>query len=283
MPKEAERNPANAPGSWYVDNRCIDCAAAREVAPGLIVRKGDKSVFARQPISQDEENAAWRAALLCPTASIGRIEGGKPPAHLFPQVIAPGIFRCGYNALSSFGAQSYFVARDQGNLLVDSPRYTHQLVEAFEKNGGLAHVLLTHRDDIVDADRYAKHFGARVWIHEDDSSAAPYATDLLRGTQRTELDSRLLAIPVPGHTRGSVVFLLDQTYLFAGDSLAWDPDHKRLTAFKQACWYSWSELKNSLARLDETPFSSVLPGHGHSVHLSAPEMRTQLRDLVSRM
>ncbi|MBX6322240.1 MAG: MBL fold metallo-hydrolase, partial [Rhodospirillaceae bacterium] len=34
-----ERHPANAPGDWYVDRRCIDCGAAREVAPGLIVAR----------------------------------------------------------------------------------------------------------------------------------------------------------------------------------------------------------------------------------------------------
>lgn len=282
MPKEAERNPANAAGDWYIDTHCIDCAAAREVAPGLIVRRGGKSVFARQPATREEEHMAWRAVLLCPTASVGRMRGGKPPPDLFPQEIARGVFRCGYNALSSFGAQSYFAVREEGNLLIDSPRYANHLVEAFEKAGGIAEILLTHRDDIVDADRYARHFCARVFIHEDDADAAPYATNILKGTGATEIDDGLSAIPVPGHTKGSVVYLLDQTYLFAGDTLAWDPERKSLTAFRQACWYSWSELKRSLARLDVS-FEWVLPGHGHSHRLSAPDMREHLRQLVDAM
>lgn len=282
MPKEAERNPANAAGDWYIDTKCIDCAAAREVAPGLIVRRGGKSVFGRQPATREEEHMAWRAALLCPTASVGRTSGGKPPPDLFPQAIAPGIFRCGYNALSSFGAQSYFAVREEGNLLVDSPRYVSHLVEAFEKAGGVADVLLTHRDDIVDADRYAKHFGARVWIHEDDADAAPYATNILKGTAATDIGDGLSSIPVPGHTKGSVVYLLNQIYLFAGDTLAWDPERKSLTAFRQACWYSWSELKRSLARL-EVPFEWVLPGHGHSHRLNAQGMREHLQALVAAM
>jgi glyoxylase-like metal-dependent hydrolase (beta-lactamase superfamily II) len=282
MPKEAERNPANAAGDWYIDMKCIDCAAAREVAPGLIVRRGGKSVFGRQPATRKEEHMAWRAALLCPTASVGRVRGGKPPPDLFPQEIAPGVFRCGYNALSSFGAHSYFAVRKEGNILVDSPRYVNHLVEAFEKAGGIADVLLTHRDDIVDADRYAKHFGARVFIHEDDADAAPYATNVLKGTAPTKIDDRLSVVPVPGHTKGSVVYLLDQIYLFAGDTLAWDPERESLTAFRQACWYSWSELKRSLACLDVS-FEWVLPGHGHSHHLSASDMREHLRALVGAM
>jgi hypothetical protein len=55
MAKLADRNPASAPGDWYIDSRCIDCGASRDVAPGLIVRRQGKSVFARQPAGQEDE------------------------------------------------------------------------------------------------------------------------------------------------------------------------------------------------------------------------------------
>jgi hypothetical protein len=42
MPKREARNPASAKGDWYIDDRCIDCAASREVAPGLIVERDGK-------------------------------------------------------------------------------------------------------------------------------------------------------------------------------------------------------------------------------------------------
>jgi len=58
-----------------------------------------------------------------------------------------GAWRCGFNARSSFGAHSYFVARAFGNLLVDSPRYTTPLVKWFEATGGISGILLSHRDD----------------------------------------------------------------------------------------------------------------------------------------
>ena len=283
MPKREARNPSSAKGDWYIDNRCINCAASREVAPGLIVEHGDKAVFARQPVTEDDTRAAWRAALLCPTASIGKEGPRDQPPDLFPQELEPGIYRCGYNARSSFGAHSYFIQRKEGNVLIDSPRYVAKLVEAFERMGGLTDILLSHQDDVADADKYADRFNARVWVHEDDRSAAPYATNLLEGTQTTNIGGNLSAIPVPGHTRGSVVYLWRDTYLFSGDSLAWSRETHDLIAFRQACWYSWSELKRSLARLRQYPFEWILPGHGHSVHLPAAEMSTRLQALVDSM
>jgi hypothetical protein len=80
MPKREARNPASAKGDWFIDDRCIDCAASREVAPGLIVERSGKSAFARQPVTEDDTRAHWRAVLLCPTASVGK-EGRReqPP------------------------------------------------------------------------------------------------------------------------------------------------------------------------------------------------------------
>jgi glyoxylase-like metal-dependent hydrolase (beta-lactamase superfamily II) len=283
MPKLVDRNPESAPGDWYIDNHCIDCAASREVAPGLVVHRHGKSAFGHQPTNEEEEFAAWRAVLVCPTASVGTESHRVQPPGLFPQELAPGLYRCGYNARSSFGAHSYFATRDEGNLLIDSPRYVNLLVRQFEDLGGIADILLTHRDDVADADRYARHFRARVWVHDDDRSAAPYATNLLRGIEATPIRERLLAIPVPGHTRGSVVFLLDETYLFTGDSLAWSHERRDLQAFRDACWYSWGELKRSLARLAEYRFEWVLAGHGGSARLPVDEMHERLRALVERM
>jgi glyoxylase-like metal-dependent hydrolase (beta-lactamase superfamily II) len=283
MPKLADRNPASAPGDWYIDASCIDCGASREVAPGLIVHRGGKSVFARQPSGEEEERAAWRAVLVCPTASVGTESHREQLADLFPQELAPGVYRCGYNAESSFGAHAYFVKRPEGNLLVDSPRHVGKLVRRLGELGGVSDILLSHQDDVADAGRYAKDFGARVWIHEDDARAAPYATDLLRGGDPREIRKRLLAIPLPGHTKGSVAYLLEDNYLFTGDSLAWSREREDLQAFRDACWYSWSEQKKSLAKLAAHRFEWVLAGHGGSVHLSPGEMRSRLAALVERM
>lgn len=278
------RNPDSAPGDWYIDTACIDCGASRHIAPDLIVARHGKSVFARQPTTPDERLATWRAVLVCPTASVrSETKQPRPQSVIVPQEMTEGVWRCGFNARSSFGAHSYFARRPEGNLLVDSPRFATELVKCLEDAGGITHILLSHRDDVADAGKYAARFGARVWIHHDDRSAAPYATDLLEGETTRTIAPGLVAIPVPGHTRGSVVYLLDDRVLFAGDSLAWSAREQNLVAFRDACWYSWSALTTSLERLADYRFEWLLPGHGWPVHLAADEMNARLRTLVTRM
>ncbi len=167
-------------------------------------------------------------------------------------------------------------------MLVDSPRFTEALAGPIAELGGLRHVVFTHRDDVADGRRWAERFGARSWIHLHDRPAARWASDLLGDEQG--LQPGFLAIPVPGHTKGSVVFLLDGRWLFTGDSLAWSHERQDLTAFRGACWYSWSEQSDSLARLAEHHrFAAVLPGHGGR-HIGEPgDLHERLVRLVARM
>src|SRR6516162_7276872 len=96
-----KRHPQNAPGDWYVDTRCIDCGAARTAAPGLIV--------ARQPQTADERMMAWRAHLLCPTASVRTESHARVPDGVFPEQMTKEIYRLGYNAKSAYGAHSFAI------------------------------------------------------------------------------------------------------------------------------------------------------------------------------
>lgn len=189
------------------------------------MRRGDYSVLDRQPSTPGEVRQAWLAAELCPTRSIRTESHERFPPGLYPHLLAEGVYLCGHNDRSSFGAHSYFVPRKSGNLLFDSPRFTRKLVGPFEQMGGISKILLSHRDDVADSEKWAKHFDAEVYIHRDDQTAAPFASRILEGTsaeQPTDLGDGLTAIPVPGHTKGSVVYLLDSTYLFTGDSLIWN-------------------------------------------------------------
>lgn len=278
------RNAGNATGDWFVDTRCIDCGTCRDIAPGMFVEVAGTSVVGSQP-SPEGGLDAWLAAQACPTSSIGTLSRRPRPGRLYPREVEAdsGVFDLGYCSEDSFGASSWLVVRNEGNVLVDSPRFTEALAGPIAELGGLRHVALTHRDDVADARRWADRFGARTWIHRDDASAAPWATDLLGGDD-VELQPGLVAVPVPGHTRGSVVFLLDGRWLFSGDSLAWSNEAEDLTAFRNACWYSWTAQTASLAGLaDRHRFAAVLPGHGARHLGDADDVHDRLVRLVARM
>lgn len=287
MARIQDRHPAGAPGPWFVDDRCIDCDAARHVAPGLVERNpGDGvSYFVRQPVTPREVEMAWRAVQVCPTRSVGHVELRRPDQPVFPHDLGGGVHRLGHNARSSFGAHSYLVVRDGANVMVDAPRWTREVVEPVTELGGVDIVLLTHRDDVADADRYAEHFGAEVWIHVDDQDAAPYATHLVDGEDPVEVTAGVVCFPVPGHTRGSVLWHVDGHVLFSGDSLAWDPQRQRLKAFRGACWYSWDAQIASLSRFaaSELGFDRLMCGHGWSHDLDAESFHDHLVELVDHM
>lgn len=276
------RNPLDKGGGWFVDSTCIDCDVARQLAPNLIAEDDDGlSYFAKEPSTREETMQAWRALLACPSGSIGAPRGLKPPPEAFPLAVAPDVQLLGYHSPDSFGAHAYLVQDPNGNFLVDAPRYLPPVVRAIEAQGGIKRILLTHRDDVADADRFADQFGAEVWIHRDDADAAPFATH--RFDQETEIAPSLRAIPFPGHTRGSALYLWRDRFLFTGDSLAWSRRTGTLSAFRDATWYSWRALTSSMEGLVQRDFEWVIPGHGSWGHDSVEGMRRRLQELVHSM
>lgn len=286
MARIADRHPENVDGDWFVDTTCIDCDAARQVAPDLLVRAADgTSVFVKQPETDDELAQAWRAVQVCPTRSVGHLSLRKPETPVYPHDLGDGVYRLGHNARSSFGAHSYLVRRDAGNLMIDAPRWTREVYEPLDALGGASDIVLSHRDDVADADRYADRYDARVWIHEADRDAAPYATDILTGREPIDLRADVVAFPVPGHTEGSVLYLVDGHLLFSGDSLAGERSGERLIAFERACWFSWPEQKAALGRFADSGlrFDRLFCGHGWSQDEPADRFHEMLADLVARM
>lgn len=136
-----------------------------------------------------------------------------------------------------------------------------------------------------DAERYAHHFDASVWIHADDRAAAPYADNIIDGIYPLTVAEDIIAFPVPGHTKGSVLYLADGHLLFSGDSLAWHPNRQQLEAFRGACWYSWTAQTESLTRLADSAyrFDRLFCGHGWSHDLDSDAFHHALVELTERM
>lgn len=288
MASVALRLPENAPGDFFVDSTCIDCDACRQIAPATFAEDGDASIVHHQPENVNETRRALMALVACPTGSIGTVE--HHDAHVgidaFPELIAGNVYYCGFNAESSFGAWSYLIVRPRdegGNVLVDSPRYATQLVKKIEAMDGVGTMLLTHKDDVADHDRFAAKFHCQRIMHADDGAERRGVETVIRGDDAFEIDQDLIAIPVPGHTRGHMVFLYQNKFLFTGDHLAWSPNRNSLIAFRSACWYSWTEQTRSMEKLLDHDFEWVLPGHGRIHHDSPANMRAALRGCIDWM
>jgi glyoxylase-like metal-dependent hydrolase (beta-lactamase superfamily II)/ferredoxin len=274
----------NVSGNFFVDDTCIDCDLCRQIAPEVFKEDGDHSVVYRQPEGGSGELRAAMALVACPTGSIGSHEkiDVRQVLDAFPERVDDNVYFCGYASPNSFGAASYLIVRPEGNILVDSPRFARNLLRKLEERGGVEWMFFTHRDDVADHEKFHRHFGCRRIIHAADD-AAVHAEQTLHGAGRVPLADDLLAIPVPGHTRGHMVLLYRSKYLFTGDHLAWSERRGRLIGFRNATWYSWREQTKSMESLLDLEFEWVLPGHGRRAHFKADEMRERLRDCVEWM
>ncbi|MFB9830976.1 4Fe-4S domain-containing protein [Actinoallomurus acaciae] len=270
---------------WYVDDRCVNCDAARQLAPGLIGEADGRSRVLRPPHDDAEARRLHAAAFACPTRSIhppsGRLDQALDP---FPMALDDGVLLCGHNSRHTAGANSYLLPRPSGTaMMIDTPRWSRTLAERYAAPGRVTDVLLTHRDHAAHGRRYADHFGARLWIHEGDLDAAPDADHVIRGLEPAEIGDGVTVHPLPGHTSGSVLYLADDRYCFSGDSFYWSRTTGDLEVADSVTWYSIQELAASLARtVGRARFEWVLPGHGDRHRLTADEMSRRLQALAER-
>ena len=285
MADSRKRLDTNVAGNFFVDATCINCDTCRQLAPKSFEEVGEFSAVTTQPEGDQLVHQAYQALLACPVGSIGTEHSDKERLKAamssFPLLLEGGVFYCGFNSEKSFGANSYLIQHPDGNWLIDSPRYIKHLMETIERMGGLRYIFLTHEDDVADAAKYAKHFGARRIIHRADAAAMPDAEWIVDGDQTTDLAPQFRLIPVPGHTPGSCVLLYNDRFLFSGDHLWWDPASRSLDAPQRLVWRSRA-LAQSIRKLVDYRFEWVLAGHGDRIKLTPDEMRRQLRTLVDR-
>ena len=288
MARLAKRLPENAPGEFYVDASCIDCATCRIVAPSVFGSLDrDLAYVRRQPDGEADRRRALMALVSCPTASIGTVtrQDASEAVQAFPEALAPEVFYCGVAAEASFGASSYLVVRPEGNVLVDSPRAAGPLLRAIAARGGVRWNVLTHRDDVADHARFHERFDCERVLHAADIGSGTRGVERpIEGMEPVALADDLLLIPVPGHTRGSMALLYRDRVLFTGDHLMGTEDGSRLYASRGVCWYSWPEQVRSMERLLAYEFAWVLPGHGGRFRAeSSAAMRREIERVIARM
>jgi glyoxylase-like metal-dependent hydrolase (beta-lactamase superfamily II)/ferredoxin len=287
MAHVADRRSENIDGDLYVDSTCIDCDTCRWMAPTVFDRQGEMSAVYHQPLGADERLQALQALLSCPTGSIGTIDRPKDikiAQASLPLLVTENVYHCGYHSEKSYAAASYLIQHPDGNILVDSPRFTPPLVKQIESMGGVKYLYLTHRDDVADHQKFHEHFGCDRILHQDEITPDTKSVEhQFQGMEALQFSPELVIIPVPGHTKGHTVLLYKNKFLFSGDHLAFRRQLGHLGAFRDVCWYSWTEQVQSMQKLAKYDFEWVLPGHGRRYHANLATMREQMQECINWM
>ena len=287
MARPSLRLVTNAPGPFYVDGSCIDCGTCWQWDPQHFGPSGAQAHVHTQPAGPLPTRQALLALQACPVAAIGAPAAltALTPADGFPALLCEGgfgqVYYCGWASRRSFGASSYLIVRPAGNVLIDSPRWSAPLARRIAALGGLAAIVLSHRDDVADQDRWAAAFGCPRWIQAADAAAAPDAEWQLEGGEPRDLDPDLRLIPTPGHTAGSLVALLGGQVLFSGDHLWWSDRVGAVVASRDYCWWDWPSQLRSVARLRDLDVRWLFPGHGGRRQFAAGDWRRQLDQLLA--
>ena len=287
MARLRDRLVENVDGDFFVDSSCIDCDLCRQLAPATFARaeRSGRSYVAQQPADDGAQHRALMALVTCPTSSIGttRKLDVRAATRAFPERVEDEVYFCGWASDASYGAASWLVRRPDGNVLIDSPRESSTLMARLDELGGVRFMFLTHRDDVASHEAYRERFACERIIHRADARAI-HAERIVDGTDPIDVAPDLRLVPVPGHTRGSMVLIVREAFAFTGDHVWASDDETGLAAGRDVCWYSWPEQKASMRRLADEGFHYVLPGHGRRFRAATPEaMRTALLELAAAM
>ena len=263
---------------FRINERCIDCGTCWTFDPDHFASGAGTALVRQQPQGEPAQRQALLALQACPVAAIetSRALQRTTPVDGFPTWIcshaAGEVHYCGWASQRSFGARSWLIQRPDGNVMVDVPRWSAPLARRIRSMGGLSRIVLTHRDDVADHQRWADAFGCERWIHRGDADAAPAAEWILEGEEPFVLAPQLQLLPTPGHTAGSLCLLLGdrRSVLFSGDHVWWNREQAVLVCSERYCWWDFSAQIRSLEWLQDLDVAWLLPGHGHR-HAFVPD------------
>ena len=226
MARLDQRHPDGVDGDWFADTRCIDCDVARHYAPERDRRRRPRPVGVPPPTRERRRGASGAGA---PRSPVPRSRSARSRGAVRPTGCSRGAHR------------RRAPLRVQLRALLRRP-----LVPRGPTRGEPAGRLAEVHPSPVGTDRRARwhrpraaHPSRTTWwmpidgptatARESGSTSSSTRPRRMRPTwcgDRAAADPPgLVVIPVPGHTRGSVAFHLEDRHLFTGDTLHWD--HRR--------------------------------------------------------
>ncbi|KAL2635210.1 hypothetical protein R1flu_006689 [Riccia fluitans] len=283
------RREQNVDGEFYVDRSCIDCDTCRWMAPDVFRRAGEQSAVYNQPSTPESRLRSLQALVSCPTGSIRTVTPSKDVLQAqdtFPLPIHEdlrGVYHCGFHSEKSFAASSYFIQRQDGNILVDSPRFSERLAKRLEELGGVRYMFLTHKDDVADHKRWQKRFNCERILHAIEVVPDTAEVEMkLEGTGPWTLGDDVELIFTPGHTRGHVcLFLKDRGAMFSGDHMGASMENEMFLDTVHN-WFSVEKQLESFEALTSYNFTWLLPGHGRRLKFQdVDEKNAAIRKVVN--
>lgn len=160
-----------------------------------------------------------------------------------------------------------------------------------DNNLNLKYILLTHAhfDHVLGVNYYRKKFNAKAFIHKNDENMlknindymkalgryANYEVPITDGFLQDNLfldDIEIKIIHTPGHSQGSVCFLIENN-LFSGDTLFFETFGR--TDLPSG---SFNTIKESLFKLFELDDNiKVFPGHGCETSIGYEKIHNAIR------
>lgn len=179
--------------------------------------------------------------------------------------------------LGSYQVNCYIVS-ENGRCVIIDPGYEPEAVASFLQDRAMVPeaILLTHGhfDHVGGVRELAKRFAIPVYLHEADRLLPPGLTRPMDATEAVEDGDTVEAAGIlfrvlhtPGHTEGSVCYLMDGV-MFSGDTLfAGSCGRVDLAGGNPA------KMRRSLRRLAALEGDcKVCPGHGGTTTLSVERM-----------
>jgi glyoxylase-like metal-dependent hydrolase (beta-lactamase superfamily II) len=102
----------------------------------------------------------------------------------------------------TLGGTSYFIVRNEGNILIDCPAFDQTNQDFLRSHGGVRWLFITHRGAIGKTPEFQQTFGCEVLIQEQEAYLLPELT-VTTFEQEITLDSTAQAFWTPGHSPGS--------------------------------------------------------------------------------
>ncbi|WP_193195292.1 MBL fold metallo-hydrolase [Nostoc sp. MG11] len=151
----------------------------------------------------------------------------------------------------TLGGTSYFIVRNEGNILIDCPALEQTNQDFLRSHGGVRWLFLTHRGAIGKTAQIQQTFDSEILIQEQEAYLLPGLT-VTTFSQELTLNSTIQVIWTPGHTPGSSCLYYSNLggMLFSGRHLVPNQQGKPVP-LRSAKTFHWPRQIKSLRLLFE--------------------------------